>query len=106
MKPIAKQLIYQPNYRWNLQWTWIYKNLYLQYQQIGNSYVYYTTDNSEWLPDFLVANGISAYSLQYKQQEIHISLQIKNLWNAEYQVIKNRPMPGRNFLIGIQWKYK
>lgn len=101
-----KQLIYQPKYRWNAQFSWNYKNLFLQYQQIWNSYVFYTTDNSEWLPDFFIGNFVSSYQFYYKKHEISTNLQLKNLWNLEYQVMKNRPMPGRNFLFGIQWKWK
>lgn len=101
-----KQLIYQPKYRWSIQGTWNYKNLFIQYQQLGNGYVYYTTDNSEWLPDFFIGNWVTSYQFRYKKHEIHWNFQIKNLWNVEYQIMKNRPMPGRNYLLGIQWKWK
>lgn len=101
-----KQLIYQPLYRWSVHISWNYQNFFLQYQQIGNSFVYYTTDNSEWLPDFYLGNLIGTYSFRlFHHHEIHWSLQIKNVWNEEYQIIKNRPMPGRHFLMGIQWKW-
>ncbi len=101
-----KQLIYQPRYRWSSQFTWKFKNIFLQYQQVWNSYVYYTTDNSEWLPDFFIGNVVSSYQFFYKNHEISANFQLRNLWNLEYQVMKNRPMPGRNYLLGIQWRWK
>lgn len=101
-----KQLIYQPKYRWNAQLSWIYQNFSLHYLQLWNGYVYNTTDNSDWLPDFHLANLMASYQWKFSKQDWNINFQIKNLLNAQYQTIKNRPMPGRNYLIGFVWKLK
>lgn len=100
-----KQLIYQPKYRWSFQLSWTYKQFIIHYQHLWNGYVYYTSDNSEWLPDFQIANCTGLYHFKLRKHTFSIQLQIKNLWNTDYQVVKNRPMPGRNFLIGIEWKW-
>ncbi len=100
-----KQLIYQPKYRYNLQISWLYKSFYWHYQQVWNGYVYYTSDNSEWLPDFWIGSIVMGYQWKWAKHSAQIQLQIKNVWDKEYVVIKNRPMPGRNYVLGLQWNY-
>ncbi len=41
--------------------------------------------------------------LQSNLKSIKIFLDINNIWNAQYRVIERRPMPGRNFSVGINY---
>jgi iron complex outermembrane receptor protein len=100
-----KQLIYQPKYRWHFQISWLFHSFSFTYQHLWNGYVYYATDNSAWLPDFYLGNCILNYTKNYKKHEFSVNFQVKNLWDVEYQVIKNRAMPGRNYLLGLGWKF-
>ena len=58
---------------------------------------------------------IPSYSIGKVQMSKHVKLKsintitylaIDNLWNADYQVIENRPMPPTNFRMGVQFKFQ
>ena len=64
----------------------------------------YATDNyNDILNNF---NGIvktAGYKLQLKSYAIGLYGRLGNVTNADYQMILNRPMPGINFNIGINF---
>lgn len=101
-----KQLIYQPLYRLSAQITLQYKNWFFHYVHLFNGKMYTTSDNSEFLPDFQLANIFLLKSIQWKKNNFKVSLQIRNLWNEVYETVILRPMPGRHFLAGIEWLFK
>jgi outer membrane cobalamin receptor len=41
------------------------------------------------------------YNLKIKKIEINLRASVDNIWAVEYQVIANRPMPGRWFSFGL-----
>lgn len=70
----------QENIRYNEVQPWYTSDLGLNYQRKGKEHRHSKTRN-EW----------------------KISLQVNNLLNQQYDVIINYPMPGRNYLMTLQW---
>lgn len=101
-----KQLIYQPLYRISAQITLLYKTWFLHYAHLINGKMYITSDNSEFIPDFQIANIFLSKAFVWKKHRIKVSLQVKNLWNEVYETVVLRPMPGRHFLAGVEWTFK
>ena len=43
-------------------------------------------------------------SMEYKMKNVNVFLNVNNIWNTTYRVIERRPMPGRNYSIGVNFK--
>lgn len=97
---LGKQLIYTPIYSGNTELNISYKKIQISYIQSYTGYTYTSTDHSNYLSPYHIANIFIAYDNQYKSFKLNSFLQINNIWNNEYQVIQNRAMPGINFNLG------
>ncbi len=101
-----KQLMYVPKIKHLIQFEIGIKKFKLQYvhQYVGQRF--YTSDNSEALPDYQLGNVFLHKQFNFKMYSgISMQLGILNCWNKQYQNILNRPMPGRqlNFTINYQF---
>jgi len=98
---LHQQLIYVPLHQANGQVALVYKHFYFKYNQqfVGRRYI--TTSNSDWLSGYSIADILANYNFQYKKIKINIYSRINNLWNVNYEVVQSRPMPRRNFQIGV-----
>ena len=98
------QAIYTPAHMWNLNGKINVRDRWLLHANGEyTSTRYVTRDHFDALdPYFLLHTGIR-YNL--KNNSLVIGLQIRNLLDAEYQGIKNRPMPGRQIEINTQIKF-
>lgn len=72
-----------------------------------SSYRYALPDNSieSILPSYLIVNCNIRQELIILKTRIVLSLDIMNILDERYDVIKNYPMPGRSFRAGITVKY-
>ncbi|WKK67248.1 TonB-dependent receptor plug domain-containing protein [Lutimonas zeaxanthinifaciens] len=101
-KELDKQLIYVPehkaacllDYSWK-KWRF---NYHLQY--VGE--VFITTSNSQSLDDYLLSD-ISFNRLLLKDM-FAVQFKINNVFDTNYQSVAYRPMPGRNYVIQINFK--
>lgn len=105
--PSAKQLLYTPIY--NLK-----NNSEIQiFNQVGFiadyqlvSWRAVSTDNYDYLPWYqLVDVGISKQFLIHKNK-LNLRFMVNNLFNVRYFVVANRPMPLRNYLLGINYIFE
>ncbi|SFU71169.1 iron complex outermembrane recepter protein [Pustulibacterium marinum] len=101
-----KELIYVPNHKATGMLQYKYKRLqaYYQYMFVGN--VYTDSDNNPLYS--LDAYGISNTGLSYhfgRQKGYQIGTEINNLWNVNYQSVRNRFMPGINYAIYMKLKF-
>lgn len=101
---LNKQLIYTPIYNFNGGFWIDYKKISIQYRQNYIGYTYTSSDHSSYLPPYSVGNLNIQYIQDLKNINVNIHLQITNIWNTNYQVIQNRPMPPLQFYLGIQLK--
>ncbi len=103
---INKQLIYVPFNKLNYSLLVFYNNFYLNYTYNFTSKRFISTDNNWYLP----ANFISDLSLSKKiklkaKRILNFTFSVYNLFNQAYQSIAYRPMPKRNYLITISYKF-
>ena len=63
--------------------------------------VFYSHDNLLELPSYWLFNSIFSFKLN----NYLLSMELNNIFNKEYVVVKNYPMPGRNFKFFISKKF-
>ena len=97
---LDKQLIYVPNHKGNVIFTYqIAKwNFGYNYQYTGK--VYTTTSNSQTLDAYNLSSLF--FKRQLFKDKIIVALNINNIFNEKYQSVAYRPMPNRNFTLNIK----
>ena len=103
---IGRQIPYVPRLVWrtsgSLQWrVWA-----LRYVHGYNGTRFVTTDESVWLLPYATASATLEKSWTYKQTRITAVGYIANLWNARYESVTGRPMPGRyvQAMVQVAWR--
>lgn len=102
---VGRQLIYTPRYSGNGGLSVDYKNMSILFHSTYTGYRFTTTDNTSWLNPYLISNIKASYTIPSKTNYIKCFVSINNIFNKNYQVIANRPMPLRNFEIGLTINY-
>jgi iron complex outermembrane receptor protein len=103
---LNKQLIYTPRYTGNF-------NLFVQFKsaslQMNNQYVGYrftSSDNSGWLNPYYVSSIRLNYQfILGKESNVNLFAASQNLFNSNYHIVENRPMPLRYFEFGLSINY-
>jgi iron complex outermembrane receptor protein len=99
---LDKELPYTPNHSagavFRLKKNW-FSMAYL-HQWTGRRFT--TSDNSEQLEGFATGNLLAQVFL--KRAKIALDFRLENVWNAPYQIIAYRPMPGRAFRLGLFYR--
>ena len=57
-------------------------------------------------PAYFIMNASISYSKLFNKTEVGLSLQVNNLFNEPYEVVRLYPQPLRNFLITLTIKQK
>lgn len=98
---VGKQLMYLPanHFFGMLQFTC--RNFYISYNHQFNDLRFTAKDHSTYLPAFDVASLTIGQRLERKNSYCDIFFRINNLFGNEYQAVAWRPMPGRNFQVGL-----
>jgi outer membrane receptor protein involved in Fe transport len=65
---------------------------------------YTASDNTDWLNHYMLGAIVGGKEFKWKKYALVITGQINNVWNASYEVVPDRPMPGRNYLATITIK--
>lgn len=99
---VNKQLIYVPMYSGQGNFKINYHSFNFNYNITYTGYRYTSTDNSAFLPPFWLNNVWLAKAFDIKKCKLEISARVNNIFNESYQVMLNRPMPLRNYQIGIR----
>jgi len=102
---VNKQLIYTPRYNYGGSFTFSYYNLMLAYYHNYIGYRFTSSDNSGWLMPYNVANLKIAYKFHLAHLGIISSFNVNNLFNSQYTVVAQRPMPLRNYEISLTLTY-
>ncbi len=103
---LGRQLIYTPIYSGNARLSIQYRNWDLYYVHQYNGYTYTASDHSDYLEPYHLANARLTYTLKEKLNLVSFYFQLNNIWNEDYQVVQNRPMPLLNYAIGISLSFK
>jgi iron complex outermembrane receptor protein len=100
-----KQLIYVPLHKVSGQLIIETKYISLLYSQVYTGITYTLRDNSESLPGYSVADVNFSKMFKIKKIRLGLNFDILNIWNANYQAIAFRPMPGRSYRISVKLLY-
>lgn len=100
-----KNIIYIPEEIISLNNELNFSNLYFDLSFIYNSFRYYLPDNSynSILPSYFIVDFSFKYKLQIYSNLFNFEFAINNLTSTNYQIIRNYPMPGRNYLFSINY---
>jgi len=98
-----QQLIYIPVLQANHKLSWRKGNSELYYQHHLESGRNMATDNSDYLKPYLLADLGIRYSYQMKSIRMQMGIQLNNLWNTDYRMVKDRPMPGRHLNVNFNF---
>ncbi|MCB9046676.1 MAG: TonB-dependent receptor [Chitinophagales bacterium] len=102
---IGKQIPYTPLYngQGNVGATW--KRFYVNYNHTYTGLRYVTTDESFSVAAYTLGNLQLMYTLPLGDNQLQLTGQCNNIWNAKYQVVNARPMPGANWLVGANFTF-
>lgn len=102
---IGRQLIYVPKHSFNLNAQLQYKRFKLGYFQTLTGKVFIDATNSVYLPYYSPADISLSYT-SVKHLIIEYGIKLNNIYNEEYQIVANRPLPMRyvNFLVRFNFK--
>jgi iron complex outermembrane receptor protein len=100
-----RQLIYVPANSAGSGLGFQFKSWKTQTWYSYTGFVFTATDHSAWLPAWGTLDIKLEKNLPLKKGELKIYLEARNILNVSYQVMENRPMPGRNYFAGIQWNF-
>lgn len=97
--PVGSQLVYVPRHQAFASFQGQWRNLEVQYRQHYTSQV--STLNAGELSGYSLGNLLLDYRLKTGSTQITSFLRVNNLWNVTYRSVEYRPMPGRNYALGI-----
>lgn len=101
------QLIYIPKHVANLQ-LFLEKGTYsssFAFHNTGSRYTSTTESAVYQLPPYYLLDFAIGKTFDIKQHTLNLSFKLNNLLNKQYQVIEQRAMPGRNFLVGLSFNF-
>lgn len=93
----GKQLIYVPLHNLVASFQVQYRYFYLRVVQSYTGLRFTTTDNSQSLHPYLLTHLEIGKEFYLQGQRIGLSFRINNIANSQYQLVSQRPMPGRAF---------
>lgn len=98
---LDKQLIYTPVHKTTESLQIIYKNTSCSalYQFSGISYT--TANNTDWLDGFSTTDIVLSHLFTAKKISTSFFLRANNVFDQQYQIVAWRPMPGRNYQVGL-----
>lgn len=103
---IGKQLIYTPRYIVNGNISVAYRKSAVTVFHHYNGYSFITSDNSAWLMPYHTTCLKASHALQFKKMALSFFAACNNLFSNSYSIVAGRPMPLRNFELGITFQSK
>lgn len=93
----GKQLIYVPEHTANNNFRASLKENFagISAQYIGERYV--TLDNTWYMPSYLLADVYAGRKIKLRNVELNLKFAVNNVFDTDFQVVANRPMPGRSY---------
>ena len=95
----GKTPIYIPTHKASSRISVKKRNFSVVYTQIYNGRVFIDESNSTYLPHYFPANISVNYANKLKKVSYQIGGRVINVFDEPYQVVANRPIPGRNYSI-------
>lgn len=102
---VGRQLIFTPRYNGQASVLMKYKNLNLLFNNSYTGYRFISSDNTSWLYPYYIANIKCAYNYSFSTINMEVFCSINNVFNKNYVVVPNMPMPLRNYEVGLSMNY-
>jgi len=103
---IGKQIPYVPRYQAKGNIGFRYKGVECSFVQTYTGYRFVTTDESQFLKPYFTSNVFASWKLPVRKNVLQATLRFNNLFNAQYESIIGRVMPGRNLSVGLMWEMR
>ncbi|MDX1685874.1 MAG: TonB-dependent receptor [Saprospiraceae bacterium] len=97
----GQRLFYVPEWTGNLSAKIIYDEFEFEYQHNWTDEV---LGINQRVSSFQVGCVRSGYCMKFEDLSFTVFGEVDNVWNADYFIVEGRPMPGRNFQIGVSIK--
>jgi vitamin B12 transporter len=84
-----------------------FKQFTLTYSSLFNGFRYVLGENSydNMLHGWWVSDLTALYDYKIKKNTLRLKAEVNNLFDKQYEVIKNFPMPGRSFFVTLSLMY-
>ncbi len=102
---VDKQLIYTPRYNYGGNFSITYNKFNVSYYHNYVGYRFTTSDNTAWLKPYQFSNLKVGYQHGFQKLTLLTCFNINNLFNSNYMVIAQRPMPLRNYEVSLTLIY-
>ena len=102
----GNQLIYVPLHQGSASLAWQSGGWYVAYLQEWAGRTYTLSDNSDWLPGFALGALRLSRDWRWKPLSGRLYVKLENLWNENYELVANRPLPGRHYRIGLNVEFQ
>jgi iron complex outermembrane receptor protein len=102
----GRQLIFTPRYNGQATLIIKYKNINALFNNNYTGYRFTSTDNTSWVSPYYISNLKCSYDYSFSTINTQLFFSLNNLFNKNYVIIPNKPMPLRNYEIGISINYK
>lgn len=99
---LGKQIPYTPKWNANFGASASWNGILLQYSHSYTGLRYITVDESQSVPMYQIGNLVLNYQFDYKKLRLSAGVELHNIWNESYQVMWQRPMPGRYLMTNIR----
>jgi vitamin B12 transporter len=98
------QIPYTPKNLINLNGGLTYKqlNFYYNYQLSSSRYYISNNEPDYYLPGYHASNASLVYNFLSHKMPVTVSAEVNNIFNLNYVIIRNYPMPGRAFRLSMQ----
>jgi iron complex outermembrane receptor protein len=102
---VNKQLIYTPRYNYGGNLSITYNRFNISYYHNYVGYRFTSSDNSSWLKPYHLSNLKISYQQGFQKLTLLTAFHINNIFNSDYMVIAQRPMPLRNYEVSLTLIY-
>ncbi|MGQ9609620.1 MAG: TonB-dependent receptor plug domain-containing protein [bacterium] len=104
---LKRQLTNQPKHAFGYNFQIGTEKLWAQVQGLYNSKRYYTVQNTKWLDPFIKHDiKIGTERRIYGVVKAILILEIRNIFDAKYQILADYPLPGREWNVKISFNKK
>ena len=104
-KTIDKQLPYVPEHGGRFGLNIQYKGFDISYRHNIVSPIFTNADNSFSLEGYQLGNIFLSKNFRFKENQFYLNIDLQNIWNKNYQVVRNFYMPRRSFRVEFQYKF-
>lgn len=99
----SKQMMFIPIFQMNQTISLQTEGLRFYYQHHFESKRYTSVDHTSYLNSYSIASLGIEYSNLLNNKPVTMGFQVGNLWDSNYQMVQNRPMPGRHFNFNLNF---